>query len=99
MADEHFQDVEAAAAVPGAATDFLAAGGDRADENDGGAGDIRHDISNAMVSMKKEFYGEGPVKAKTYLNDNYVFCAMEGGLTRNEETLLAAGHEDVIRQY
>jgi len=25
--------------------------------------------------------------------------AMEGGLTRNEETLLAAGREDVVRAY
>src|SRR3954452_6762225 len=68
-------------------------------EAGGGVGDMRRDISNAMVSLKKEFYGKGPVKAKTYLNDNYVFCAMEGGLTRNEETLLAAGHEDVVRRY
>ena len=46
---------------------------------------IRAEISNAMVGLKKEFYGKGPTKAKTFLNDNYVFCAMEGGLTRNEE--------------
>jgi uncharacterized protein YbcI len=78
--------------VSGAAADALLG-------TDGESGDIRHDISNAMVSMKKEFYGKGPVKAKTYLNDNYVFCAMEGGLTRNEETLLAAGHDDVVRSY
>src|SRR4029079_18526809 len=77
------------AGISGAAADYLA------EET----GDIRHDISNAMVSLKKEFYGKGPVKAKTYLNDNYVFCAMEGGLTRNEETLLAAGHDEVVRGY
>ena len=29
-------------------------------------------------------------RAKTFLNDNYVFCVMEGGLTRNEETLMSA---------
>ena len=46
---------------------------------------VRSEISNAMVGLKKEFYGKGPTKAKTFLNDNYVFCAMEGGLTRNEE--------------
>ena len=49
---------------------------------------IRSEISNAMVGLKKEFYGKGPTKAKTFLNDNYVFCAMEGGLTRNEETMI-----------
>jgi uncharacterized protein YbcI len=60
---------------------------------------IRAEISNAMVGLKKEFYGKGPTKAKTYLNDNYVFCVMEGGLTRNEQTLIDRGHEDLVRTY
>ncbi len=60
---------------------------------------INAEVSNAMVGLKKEFYGRGPTKAKTYINDNYVFCVLEGGLTRNEETLLAAGKEDVVRSY
>jgi uncharacterized protein YbcI len=60
---------------------------------------LRADISNAMVGLKKEFYGKGPTKAKTFLNDNYVFCVMEGGLTRNEETLIGRGHEDLVRSY
>ncbi len=57
------------------------------------------DISNAMVGLKKEFYGKGPTKAKTYINDNYVLCVLQGGLTRNEETLLAAGQEMLVREY
>jgi uncharacterized protein YbcI len=57
------------------------------------------DISNAMVGLKKEFYGKGPTKAKTYINDNYVLCVLQGGLTRNEETLIAAGEHDLVRQY
>jgi uncharacterized protein YbcI len=92
MPDERFNQPDPADAISGAAADALAGVADA-------TGDIRHDISNAMVSLKKEFYGKGPVKAKTYLNDNYVFCAMEGGLTRNEETMLAAGHEEVVRAY
>jgi uncharacterized protein YbcI len=52
-----------------------------------------------MVGLKKDFYGKGPTKAKTFLNDNYVFCVMEGGLTRNEETLIERGHEDLVRTY
>ena len=60
---------------------------------------VRAQISNAMVGLKKEFYGKGPTKAKTYLNDQYVFCVMEGGLTRNEETLIARGEENLVRQY
>ena len=64
-----------------------------------GSGDLRAAISNAMVGLKKRFYGKGPERARTYLNDNYVFCAMEGGLTRNEQTLVEAGEEDAVRNY
>jgi uncharacterized protein YbcI len=60
---------------------------------------VRAAISNAMVGLKKDFYGKGPTKAKTFLNDNYVFCVMEGGLTRNEQTLIERGHEDLVRTY
>ena len=60
---------------------------------------LRADISNAMVGLKKEFYGKGPTKAKTYINDNYVLCVLQGGLTRNEATLLAAGEEHLVRQF
>lgn len=60
---------------------------------------VRAEVSNAMVGLKKEFYGRGPTKAKTFINDEYVFCVMEGGLTRNEETLLKAGEEQLVRAY
>ena len=60
---------------------------------------VRAEVSNAMVGLKKDFYGKGPTKAKTFLNDNYVFCVMEGGLTRNEQTLIERGHEDLVRTY
>ena len=60
---------------------------------------VEADISNAMVGLKKEYYGRGPTKAKTYVNDNYVFCVLEGGLTRNEETLINAGEERLVREY
>jgi uncharacterized protein YbcI len=56
-------------------------------------------ISSAMVGMKKEYYGKGPERAKTFINDEYVFVVMEGGLTRNEQTLLAAGQHDLVRSY
>jgi uncharacterized protein YbcI len=62
-------------------------------------GNLRLAISNALVGVKKQLYGKGPVKAKTYLNDNYVFAVLEGGLTRNEETLIAAGEQGLVRDY
>ena len=60
---------------------------------------LRRRISHAMVGMKKDFYGKGPTKAKTFIADEYVFVVMEGGLTRNEEVLLAAGQKDLVRSY
>ncbi len=62
-------------------------------------GNMRLAISNALVAVKKRLYGKGPVKVKTYINDNYVFAVLEGGLTRNEETLLAAGESRMVRDY
>jgi uncharacterized protein YbcI len=62
-------------------------------------GAVRAAVSNAMVALKKEFYGKGPVAAKTYFEDNYVFVVLEGGLTRSEETLLAAGEAELVRTY
>jgi uncharacterized protein YbcI len=41
----------------------------------------------------------GPTKAKTYFNDNYVFCVLEDGLTPNEERLAREGEEQLVRQY
>ncbi len=77
----------------------LEASGAAAAQADDQQGSPRSRISHAMVGMKKEFYGKGPTKAKTYINDEYVFVVMEGGLTRNEETLLAAGQQDLVRAY
>src|SRR3954465_3692790 len=62
-------------------------------------GSVRTALANAMVGMKKQFYGRGPTAAKAWLLDDYVLVAMEGGLTRNEETLLADGKQDVVRMY
>ncbi len=56
-------------------------------------------ISRAMVRRKAEHYGKGPTRAKTYLNDDYVFCVLDDGLTASEETLVDAGEEMLVRQY
>jgi uncharacterized protein YbcI len=64
-----------------------------------GQGPLRTAISNAIVGLLKRYWGRGPTGAKTYLCDDYVFVALEGGLMRSEETLLEAGGEDIVRQY
>ena len=73
-----------------------AAGGRMPDEP---GGSVRAALANAMVGLKKQHYGRGPTAAKAWILDDYVFVAMEGGLTRNEETLLEHGKEDVVRGY
>jgi uncharacterized protein YbcI len=62
-------------------------------------GSLRSAVANAMVGLKKQFYGRGPEAAKAFIEDDYIFVVLEGGLTRNEETLLAAGQEHLVRQY
>jgi uncharacterized protein YbcI len=66
---------------------------------DAATGEMRAKLANAMVGLKKEHFGRGPTAAKAWMLDDYVFVAMEGGLTRNEETLLAADRADVVRAY
>ena len=68
-------------------------------DDEGGTGSMRAALANAMVGLKKKYYGRGPTAAKAWLLDDYAFVAMEGGLTANEETLLADGKGDLVRRY
>jgi uncharacterized protein YbcI len=79
------------------AEELVRAGEGRLPDEPGGS--VRAALASAMVGLKKQFYGRGPTAAKAWILDDYVFVALEGGLTRNEETLLADGKEDVIRSY
>jgi uncharacterized protein YbcI len=80
-----------------AAEELVSAVGGQMPNEPGGS--VRAALANAMVGLKKQYYGRGPTAAKAWLLDDYVFVAMEGGLTRNEETLLDDGKEDVVRSY
>ncbi len=60
-------------------------------------GEQRAAIANGIVALFKEFYGKGPVAAKTYFNDDWVFVVLDGGLTRNEQTLVEAGEHELVR--
>jgi len=79
------------------AEDLVSAGNGQMPHGPGGS--VRAAVANAMVGMKKQYYGRGPTAAKAWILDDYVFVALEGGLTRNEETLLADGKEDIVRSY
>jgi uncharacterized protein YbcI len=49
-------------------------------------------ISTEVVRTLKETFGKGPVKAKSYLLDDFLLVVMRGGMTVAEETMLARGH-------
>src|SRR3984957_13256583 len=54
-------------------------------------GDQLTAISDGLVALLKEFYGQGPSRAKSYYQDDLVVCVLRGGFSRVEETLLEGG--------
>jgi uncharacterized protein YbcI len=56
-------------------------------------------VSQVVVRTMKDLYGRGPTHAKTYICDEYVFCVMSGGMTRDEETMIRGGEQDAVRDY
>jgi uncharacterized protein YbcI len=60
---------------------------------------LRAALANAMVGLKKHFYGKGPEKARAYVEDQYVFVVLEGGLTRNEQTMVDRGEDSLVRDF
>lgn len=61
-------------------------------------GEVLAAISNEVVRLKAQHYGKGAVQAKTYLNDDFLFVVMKGGMTKVEETLVNSGDESLVRQ-
>jgi uncharacterized protein YbcI len=56
-------------------------------------------VSQVVVRTMKDLYGRGPTHAKTYICDEYVFCVMSGGMTRDEETMIRGGEHEAVRDY
>ncbi len=54
-------------------------------------GDVLTAISDGMVALLKEFYGRGPMRTKSYYEDDLVVCVLRGGFSRVEQTLLEGG--------
>jgi uncharacterized protein YbcI len=46
--------------------------------------------------LLKEFYGRGPVRAKTYYTEDIVLVVLSGGFSPAEATLLAAGEGKAV---
>lgn len=63
------------------------------------AGEVAADVSNGIVRLFSECYGRGPVKAKTFMFDNYVVTVLEETLTMAESTLVKAGQTEIVREF
>jgi uncharacterized protein YbcI len=55
-------------------------------------------ISDGLVGLLKEFYGHGPTRAKSYVQDDLVVCLLRGGYSRVEQTLLDGGRGPAVIQ-
>ena len=56
-------------------------------------GKLLAEITNRIVSLVREHYGRGPIKAKTYVLDNLIVCVLtDSGFTAIERTMME-GHE------
>jgi uncharacterized protein YbcI len=56
-------------------------------------GKLLAEITNRIVSLVREHYGRGPIKAKTYVLDNLIVCVLtDSGYTAIERTMME-GHE------
>lgn len=54
-------------------------------------GDLRSDISDAIVGLYKKHYGKGPTRCRTYLEPDMVVVVLGEGYTAAEKTLFENG--------
>jgi uncharacterized protein YbcI len=55
------------------------------------------DISREIVRIHAHYYGRGPTRAKTYVNDDVVLCVLGEIFTPSEEMLIEAGRFNEVR--
>src|SRR5215211_5177867 len=72
---------------------------DTATQNDDPGQSVLARISTEVVRTLKESFGKGPVKAKSYMLDDFLLVVMRGGITVAEETMLDRGHGDLVRTF
>ena len=79
-------------------------GGEPAESPDSGqvstlpleGGKLLAEITNRIVSLMREHYGRGPIKAKTYVLDNLIVCVLSDGLIAIEKTMLEGGEPERV---
>jgi uncharacterized protein YbcI len=61
-------------------------------------GEVRAQIATAIVRLHSEYYGKGPTRAKTYVEDDMVAVVLEETFTKAEHTLIERGETESIKQ-
>src|SRR5947209_6766287 len=61
-------------------------------------GSARAEIATGIVRLQSEYYGKGPTKAKTYIEDDVVVVVLQETFTKAERTLVDRGEVDAIQQ-
>ena len=56
-------------------------------------------VSTEVVRTLKDSFGKGPLKAKSYMFDDFLLVVMRGGVTVAEQTMLDRGHGDLVRRF
>jgi uncharacterized protein YbcI len=56
-------------------------------------------ISTEVVRTLKDSFGKGPLKAKSYMFDDFLIVVIRGGVTVAEQTMLDRGHSDLVRSF
>ena len=62
-------------------------------------GDLLARISNEFVTMQKDFWGIGPLEAKSYMMDDLLLIVMRGGMTTAESTMIGFGRQELVREF
>ena len=69
------------------------------DERDTEGQSLLSRISTEMVQVKKQYFGKGPPRARSYFFDDLLLVVMRGGLTTAEKTMLEFDQEDKVREF
>jgi uncharacterized protein YbcI len=59
---------------------------------------LRNAISNAMARIKREFYGKGPSRTRTFIYDRIIISVLDDVLTPVELTLKEGGRSGLVRR-
>lgn len=62
-------------------------------------GEVLAAISSEMVRLKATLYGKGPLEAKTYQCDQFIFSVMRGPLSKVELFMVERGRKDLVREF